>query len=107
MANYPYKAKGVLTPYLADLPRVDLGGVQCAAVTEGQMRATYLNYGGSMVVTIVAVDGGYAVRSLVQGSVFGTYIEGEHSKSMRLFKRLDTAINVCRRMGLCKVVVEL
>lgn len=107
MSNYPYRAKSDLTVYTAILHRVDLGGVQCAAVTEGQMRSTYLNYGGSMVVTIIAVDGGYAVRSLVQGSVFGTYIEGEHSKAMRVFKRLDTAINVCRRMGLCKVVVEL
>ena len=107
MSSFAYKTKGVLNPYIASLPRVELGGVQCAAVTEAQMRATYLSYGESMVITIIAVDGGYAVRSIVQGSVFGTYIEAEHSKSMRVFKRLDTAINVCRRLGVGKVVVEL
>ena len=107
MANYAYMTKGTLNAYIMSLPRVDLGGVQCVGVTEGQIRATYLAYGSSMVITIISVDGGYAVRSVVQGSVFGTYIEAEHAKCMRVFKRLDTAINVCRRMGIGKVVVEL
>lgn len=107
MANYAYKAKGVLSPYLSSLVRVSLGGVDCAGVTAGQMRTVYLTYGDSMIITIVAVDGGYAVRSMVQGSVFGTYIEAEHSKQMRVFKRLDTAMNCCKNIGVRKVVVEL
>ena len=60
-----------------------------------------------MVVTIFAVDGGYAIRSMVQGSVFGVFLMAEHSKMMRIFKRLDTAVNVCKRMGLGKIVVDL
>jgi hypothetical protein len=60
-----------------------------------------------MIITIVSVEGGYAIRSMVQGSVFGTYIEAEHSKRMRVFRRLDTAVNVCKSFGVAKVVVEL
>ena len=107
MPNYAFKAKGILSPYLKGLARIDLGGVQCVGVPEGQMRVVYLSYGDHMVITIVSVVGGYAVRSVVQGGVFGTYIEGEHSKSMRVFKSLDTAVNVCKRLGVCKVVVEV
>ena len=60
-----------------------------------------------MIISIIAVEGGYAVRSMVQGSVFGTYVEAEHSKKMRVFRRLDTAVNVCKSFGVVKVVVEL
>ena len=107
MANYAYKVKGVLSPYISGLATVTLGGVPCCGVHSSHMRSVYLTYGDSMIITIVAVDGGYAIRSMVQGSVFGTFIESEHSKRMRVFKRVDTALNVCREFGVGKVVVEL
>ncbi len=107
MANYAYRVKGVLTPYISGVATTDLGGVPCSGVRASNMRSVYLTYGDSMIITIVAVDGGYAIRSMVQGSVFGTFIESEHSKRMRVFKRVDTALNVCREFGVGKVVVEL
>jgi hypothetical protein len=107
MANYAYKEKGVLSPYIAKMVRTPLGGVECVGVPALHMRSLYLSYGDSMIITIIAVDGGYAIRSMVQGSVFGTYVEAEHSKRMRVFRRLDTAVNVCKSFGVGKVVVEI
>jgi len=60
-----------------------------------------------MSVVLVAVDGGYVIRAVLGNQKSGVFVMAEHSKQMRVFKKADSAIAVCRRLGLPVVSVEL
>ncbi len=57
-------------------------------------------------LTVVTVDGGYALRLEVK-SRQPSWLFAEKSGRIRIFKRADTALDLCRRMGLRSVPVQL
>lgn len=60
-----------------------------------------------MQVDLVAVEGGYVIRaSFGHSRDSGVFIMAEHSKQMRVFKKADSALAVCRRLGLAVVSVQ-
>lgn len=61
-----------------------------------------------MSVDLVAVEGGYVIRaSFGHSRESGVFIMAEHSQQMRVFKKADSALAVCRRLGLPVVSVQL
>lgn len=60
-----------------------------------------------MSVVLVAVEGGYVIRAVLGQQNTGVFVMAEHSQQMRVFKKADSAIAVCRKLGLPVVSVEL
>lgn len=61
-----------------------------------------------MSVELVAVEGGYVIRGFFGHSrESGVFIMAEHSQQMRIFKKADSALSVCRKLGLPVVAVQL
>lgn len=60
-----------------------------------------------MSVVLVAVDGGFVIRAVLGNQKSGVFVMAEHSQQMRVFKRADSALSVCRKIGLSVVGVEL
>lgn len=93
----------------ADSPSVviDVGGKPCRGVLEVSLRDSFRLWGGNMQVDLVAVEGGYVIRASFGSSrAAGVFIMAEHSKQMRVFKKADSALSVCRRLGLSVVSVQ-
>lgn len=60
-----------------------------------------------MSVVLVAVEGGYAIRAVLGQQNVGVFVASERSQAMRVFKTADSALRVCRKLGMEKVAVEL
>lgn len=60
-----------------------------------------------MSVSLVSVDGGYVIRALLGNQKTGVFVMAEHSRQMRVFKRADSALAVCKKLGLDVVQVQL
>lgn len=60
-----------------------------------------------MSVFLVAVQGGYVIRAVLGNQKTGVFLMAEHSKQMRVFKRADSALAVCRKLGFPSVGVQL
>lgn len=60
-----------------------------------------------MSVVLVSVDGGFVIRAILGNQKSGVFVMAEHSQQMRVFKRADSALAVCRKIGLSVVGVEL
>jgi hypothetical protein len=86
---------------------VDIRGIPCAGVLESVLRQLARVWRKRMSVCIVAVEGGYLIRAVLDMQKSGVFVMAEHSQQMRIFKKADTAIAACRRMGLDLVTVEL
>lgn len=57
------------------------------------------------VAALQSVPGGVAFKITNPGAV--VWLIAEQSKQVRVFKRADTALNLCRQLGLKSVTVEL
>lgn len=57
-------------------------------------------------LTVTTVDGGYALRLEVKHRQ-PCWLFAEKSGRIRIFKRADTALELCRRVGLSSVTVHL
>lgn len=86
---------------------VEVGGIPCLGVLEASFRDQFRMWGKQMSVVLVAVDGGYVIRAVLGNQKSGVFVMAEHSRQMRVFKKADSAIAVCRRLGLPVVSVEL
>lgn len=86
---------------------IDLGGVKCRGVLESYARQQVFQFGKYMQTAIVPTDGGNAIRMVTGQIDQGVFIMSEHSKKVRVFKTVDTALKVCRRLGLPHVLVYL
>ena len=86
---------------------VDVGGIPCLGVLESSIRDNYRQWRHQMSVVLVAVEGGYVIRAVLGNQKAGTFIMAEHSQQMRVFKKADSALSVCRKLGLPVVSVEL
>jgi len=60
-----------------------------------------------MSVIIVEVQDGYVLTGVIGNNETGVCIIAEHARSLRVFKRLDSAITVCKRLGFPVVSVQL
>lgn len=87
---------------------IDVGGKPCRGVLEVSFRDSFRLWGKNMSVDLVAVDGGYVIRACFGSNrESGVFIMAEHSQQMRVFKKADSALAVCRRLGLPVVSVQL
>lgn len=86
---------------------VDLGGYTCQGVLEVSLRDQFRMWGKNMSIALVAVEGGYAIRAVLGQSKIGVFVASERSQSMRVFKSADSALRVCRKLGMGLVSVEL
>lgn len=57
-------------------------------------------------LTLVAVEGGYALRLEVRNRE-SCWLLAEKSGEVRVFKRAETALDLCRRVGVTSVTVHL
>ena len=57
-------------------------------------------------LSVHSVDDGYIVGALMHGGVM-VWLVAERSKKVRIFKRADTALSLCRQLGFKTVQVEL
>jgi len=98
-------------PNLAGVGRgdsvLDIAGFQCQGVLEASLRDQVRMWGRQVSVCLVAVDGGYVIRAVLGNQKSGVFVMAEHSRQMRVFKRADSALAVCKRLGLPVVSVEL
>lgn len=95
----------------------DVRGVQCLGVLEASFRDLYRLWKNHMTVSLVAVDGGYVIRGAlrqdtgIRGGIryqeVGIVLKAEHSNLTRVFKKSDSALSACRKLGLQVVSVEL
>lgn len=86
---------------------VELNGFQCKGVLEASLRDGFRMWGRQMSVALVAVEGGYVIRAVLGSQKSGVFLMAEHSQQMRVFKKADSALSVCRKLGLPVVSVEL
>lgn len=86
---------------------IDLRGYMCQGVLEASLRDGFRMWGRQMSVCLVAVDGGYVIRAVLGNQKTGVFVMAEHSKQMRVFKKADSALSVCKKLGLPVVSVEL
>lgn len=86
---------------------VELRGVPCQGVLVGSLRDGFRMWRHQMSVVLVAVDGGFVIRAVLGNQKSGVFVMAEHSQQMRVFKRADSALSVCRKIGLSVVGVEL
>lgn len=86
---------------------IQLGVFLCQGVLEISLRDQYRMWGKNMSVVLVAIEGGYAIRAVLGQQKVGVFLAAEHSKSMRIFKTADSALRVCRKIGMEIVAVEL
>ncbi len=86
---------------------VQLGVFLCQGVLEISLRDQYRMWGKQMSVVLVSVEGGYAIRAVLGQQKVGVFLASERSKSMRIFKTADSALRVCRKIGMEIVAVEL
>lgn len=85
----------------------DVGGVPCQGVMFGSLRDAFRMWRGQMSFVVVAVDGGYVIRAVLGNQKAGVFVMAEHSKQMRVFKKADSALAMCRRLGLSSVKIDL
>lgn len=86
---------------------IELRGFLCQGVLVGSLRDSYRIWRHQMSVVLVAVDGGFVIRAVLGNQKSGVFVMAEHSQQMRIFKRADSALAVCRKIGLAVVGVEL
>lgn len=86
---------------------VELRGLPCQGVLVGSLRDGFRMWRHQMSVVLVAVDGGFVIRAVLGNQKSGVFVMAEHSQQMRVFKRADSALSVCRKIGLSVVGVEL
>lgn len=86
---------------------VDIAGISCMGVLESFLCQQARSWRNHMSVVIVAVEGGYVIRAVLGTQKTGVFVMAEHSQRMRIFKKSDTALASCRRMGLKCVQVQL
>lgn len=86
---------------------VDVRGVQCLGVLEASFRDLYRIWKNYMSVCLVAVEGGYVIRGVLGKQELGIVLKAEHSNLTRVFKKSDSALSACRKMGFQVVAVEL
>lgn len=86
---------------------VQLGPFPCQGVLEISLRDQFRLWGKNMSVVLVAVEGGYAIRAVLGQQNVGVFVASERSQAMRVFKTADSALRVCRKLGMEKVAVEL
>lgn len=86
---------------------VYLGKYLCQGVLEVHFRDQFRMWGKNMSVVLVSVDGGYVIRAVLSNQAEGVFIMSERSEQMRVFKKADTALRVCKKLGLPIVAVEL
>ena len=85
-----------------------VGSLPCKGVFESFIAQLFKTYGvNQMSVSLVAVEGGYVIRAVFGKRTEGVFVMAEHSKQMRVFKKADSALSVCKRLGLPVVSVEL
>lgn len=85
-----------------------VGKVPCLGVREASLIDQVRMWGAQVSVVLVAVDGGYVIRAVLgRDSKSGVFVMAEHSKQMRIFKKADSALSVCKKLGLPVVSVEL
>jgi hypothetical protein len=85
-----------------------IGSMPCKGVFESFISQLFKTYGGhQMSVCLVAVEGGYVIRASFGKRDEGVFVMAEHSKQMRVFKKADSALAVCKRIGLPVVSIEL
>jgi hypothetical protein len=95
-------------PYLGKVNEgVQLGPFICQGVLEVSLRDQYRMWGKNMSVVLVSVDGGYAIRAVLGQQNVGVFVASERAKTMRVFKTADSALRVCRKLGMEIVAVEL
>lgn len=80
----------------------DLGGMTLAA-----LRVLVKGMGrGGVYITLHQRDGGYAMHyAMLRHS--GGWLIAEHSKQVRIFRKVETALSVARQLGVKKLEVAL
>lgn len=89
---------------------MELLGFQGTGLLLSSFRALVEGLGDSARVRLITIEGGYALKAVVgfYTKRAGTYwLVSEHSKRLRVFKRVDTALALCNQFGLASVVIDL
>lgn len=86
-----------------------VGEKPCLPMTESLLRTHIHLYGKeNMMVTLIPVEGGYTFRThATYNTSRTTVIQAANSKKIRVFKNVQSALNLARKHGFLTVAVEL